>query len=779
MTLPSVLGIADSGIRRAAVIGAGAMGAGIAAQFANAGVAVDLLDIAGSDADRDAPAKRGIARQLKVGGFMHEAAAVHVRPGNIDDHIDRLAEADWIIEAIVEKLAVKRDLFARIEAVRKPGAIVSSNTSTIPRADLVAGMPDDFAASFFITHFFNPPRLMPLAELVSTPQNDATLTAKVARACQTVLGKTVIDCHDTPGFIANRIGCYWIASGIIQAKSMGLAPELADAAMAAMGIPKTGVFGLADLVGLDLVPTVWGSLMAILPASDAIHSYDLPADPTVRMLIDSGRFGRKAKAGFFRMTEQKQLEVVDFATGEYAPAIAVDPKSFPGGGRNLLALVGGDDTISLYARRVLCDVIAYAADNGPTIASDIGAIDAAMELGYAWRQGPFKLADQIGVAQVIAWLEAFSIPVPALLRTALAAGAFYATSGEPLATGGDRLADHATAAPLSIAAFRKAGTPIFANDAASLWDMGDGVACFEIHTKLNSFAPSVFDILEATLDAEGKAYRALLLGNDDPRAFSAGADLSAILAYVAEGRLSDLDSHIARGQRLFRRMRFSSAPVVAAMHGLALGGGCEFGLHANRIVAHAELNVGLPEILVGLVPGWGGCTQLLVNAQTAPDGPRGPVSVARTVFQTIASGRRSSSALDAAQSGILRPGDAIVMNRSELLAAAKAEALSMLAVGFTPPPEAQLVLPGPSGKAAIMNAVHGERAAGRMSDTDVLLADALAGVLTGGPDADLSRPVSEETLLRLEREALIRLAGQTTTAERIAAMLQTGKPLRN
>lgn len=772
-------GVAGSGIGRVAVIGAGAMGGGIAAQFANAGVEVDLLDVAAAEGDRNAAAKAGVARQIKIGGFMHEAAAALVRPGNVDDDLERLAQTDWIIEAIVERLDLKQALYARIETVRKPGSIVSSNTSTIRRADLVAGRSADFAASFFVTHFFNPPRMMQLAELVSVPGNDPALAVKVAEACTVVLGKTIIDCRDTPGFIANRVGCYWIAAGIIEAQRMGLRPEAADATMTALGVPRTGVFGLADLVGLDLIPTVWGSLMSTLPGSDALHGYDLPNDPLTRGLIEAGRFGRKSKAGFYSLGTDRQLGVVDYTSGDYRAAEAVDPKALPGGGRDLPALLASDRIEGRYARRVFCALVNYAAEIGPDIAADVAAIDAAMELGYGWKEGPFKLADRVGLATLVEWVHGQYGAVPDLLARAAQIGRFYDADGVPLSTDGASHHPVAGIQPLSLARLRETGKPILGNDAASLWDLGDGIAGFEMHTKLNSFAPAVFDVLEQALDLGGTGFAALVLGNDDPRAFSVGADLSAILSYVADGRLDDLGAYIERGQRLFRRMRFSPFPVVAAMHGLALGGGCEFGLHAHRIVAHAELNAGLPEVLVGLVPGWGGCTQLLVNAQLSAHGPKGPVATAQRAFGTILSGSRSSSAADARVKGVLRETDIVVMNRDRLLDATKSTALTLLADGFTPPAETALVLPGTSGKAALMNEVLGERAAGRMSDIDVAIAEVLATVVTGGNAADPLRPLSEADLLGLELEALIELAGRPSTATRIEHMLKTGKPLRN
>ena len=777
LTMAPALGVAETGIRRAAVIGAGAMGGGIAAQFASAGVPVDLLDIAGADA-RDGMARAGIEHQLRSGGFMHPDAAKLVRPGNVEDDLGRLAEADWIVEAVVEKLEVKRDLFSRIEKVRRPGTIVSTNTSTIPRADIVAGMPASFAPDFLVTHFFNPPRHMRLVEFVGGPETDPTVLARARAAAETVLGKTIVDCRDTPGFIANRIGCHWLALAVIEAMELKVTPEEADAVMQAFGLPRTGAFGLMDLIGIDLVPHVWGSLMGALPATDDLHRYDLPGNPVIAGMLERGRFGRKAKAGFYRLGADKARETLDLVSGEYRPQQAVDPKTLPGGGRDLKALIASDERLGVYAWRVLSGVIDYTASIGAEIAGDAAAVDLAMELGYAWKHGPFQLADRIGAAEVAERLRAEGRAVPPLLEAAAEAGGFFAADGSALKTTGDGRVAPTAGTGISLAAIKRGGVPIISNDTASLWDSGEGVAVFEIHTKLNSFAPAVFDILEEALERGGKDFRALVLGNDDPRAFSAGADLSYILGMVRAQDTSGLADYIARGQRALLAMKYAAFPVVAATHGLALGGGCEFTLHADAIVAHAEYYAGLPETRVGLVPGWGGCTQLLLRQQEALDQPRGPIAPALRAFAAIMEGSPSSSALDARARGLLRPTDGIVMHRDQLLQAARQRALE-LADAYVPPAKAQIVVAGPSGKQTLMNEVNAGHATGRLTDTDVAIADRLATVLTGGPDGRPERPMSEAELMKLELEALVGLSAMPTTAVRIEHMLKTGKPLRN
>lgn len=725
----SVIGAKETGVARVAVIGAGSMGGGIAAQFANAGIPVDLLDMAG-EGNRNAPAETGLARQLKAGGFMDPSAAANVTCGNIDDHLDRLSQADWIVEAVIEDLAIKQDLFRKIETVRKPGCILSSNTSTIPRADLIAGMGERFARDFVITHFFNPPRVMQLVEIVTAPETDPKIDRDVHAAARALLGKTVVDCRDTPGFIANRIGCFWMAAAALEAKRLGLTVELADAVNAALGIPRTGVFGLFDLVGIDLVPHVWGSLMASLPDDDALQGFDLPGDPTFRALIDAGRFGRKAGAGFYRKAQDGSREALDLATGDYRPAEKPD---LPGGGRDLKALLADTGPAGTYAKALLEAVIGYASDHAADLADDPAAIDTAVELGYSWRQGPFKLASATGLFP-------------------------QAPKGVEAGSGG------VSALPL-----------LFGNDCASVHDMGDGVACFRMHTKMNSFHPDVFEVLDWAVTNAGHAFDALVLGNDDPRAFSVGADLSFILSMIDTGGTTALGDYIRRGQTLFLALRRCPVPVVAAVHGFALGGGCELSLHADTVIAHAGANMGLPETKVGLIPAWGGCTTLLARSQARGGGP---VMEARRAFDAILPGTIFGSALQAKSVGVLRAGDGIVMHRGDLLPAAKARALAMID-GYTPPEPVFLTVGGPSAKAGVMAALSAEMHAGRITGTDHMMADVLADILTGGPDADMTRMMTEEEVMALERAALVDLVTRPTTRDRMDHMLKTGKPLRN
>lgn len=750
-------------VRRAAVIGAGTMGSGIAAQFANGGIEVDLLDLP-DPAGRDAHAEQGIARQRETGGFFGDEAAHRVRPGNLEDHFERLAEADWIVEVVVEDLAVKRDLYARIDAVRKPGALISSNTSTLYRADLVADLSPDFARDFTVTHFFNPPRVMLPVEVVAGADSDPVQVARVMDAAETLLGKVVIPCRDTPGFIANRIGCTWMAIGIVEATRQGLTVEEADAVMAALGIPRTGVFGLIDLVGLDLVPLVWSSLMRALPDTDAINLFDLPGCAPVRELIEAGHFGRKSGAGFYRKTDTSR-EALDLTKGAYRPAQPVDPKTLPGDGRDLSALLHDQSKIGAYAWSVLSELLVYAAEHAPEIAADVGAVDAAVSLGYGWQAGPFALADRIGVEAIAARLKDEGRDLPPLLNTARAQG-FY-PNGNPLPCGS---ADDLPArpAPLRVATL-KTGAPVLGNDAASLWDAGNGLHVFEMHTKMNSFAPAVFDVLEDTLEMAHDRMTGLVLANDNPRAFSVGADLAFFLKCIEARDFDAIETYLARGQRAMLAMKHCAVPVVASVRGFALGGGCEFSMHANAVVAHAEAKMGLPEISVGLIPGWGGCTQLVLRAQQAG---ATPALAAVQAFNAIFPAARSGSASEARSVGFLRETDSIVMHYDHVFAAACDRARAMCAdyaVGEAPVIHATCAeavevicdtLPAPA------------------TGTDRFMARVLARVLTGG-DAPEGTPLTEADMAELERAALMELSRRDSTRARMAHMLQTGKPLAN
>ncbi len=767
------------GIGRVGVIGAGVMGAAIAAHVANAGVPVLLLDLpARNGAGRNALSEGAVARMLKTdpAPFMEPGAAKRITAGNTEDDLARLGECDWIIEAVVERLDAKQALYRRIETVRKPGSAISSNTSTIPLSRLVDGMPEDFSRAFLITHFFNPPRYMRLLELVTGPATDPETVARVRQFCDVALGKTVVDCHDSPGFIANRIGAYWLQLGVTLAIDLGLSVEEADAVMGKpVGIPKTGVFGLLDLVGIDLMPHINASLAGALPQSDAFHAANRDL-PLIRTMIAEGRTGRKGGGGFYRLDRAsgRGKEALDLASGEYRPTRKAEPSEIAAAGRDLRALLSAEGRIGDYAWCVLGRTLAYAASLVPEATDDTAAIDAAMRLGYNWKQGPFELIDRLGAAWFTGRLERDGIAIPELLREAKP---FYRTQdGRRQSLHGDG-AYHDIARPegvLLLEDIRAAQQPLLKNASASLWDVGDGVACFEATTKMGTFDPGVFELIQQAIPLVAQRFRALVIYNEGGN-FSAGANLGLALFAANIAAWGELEKLVKAGQAAFKALKYAPFPVVAAPFGLALGGGCEIVLNSNAVQAHAETYIGLVECGVGLVPGWGGCGEMLDRWRAAL--PNGPMPATARVFEQVSTATVSKSAADAKALRFLRPTDRITMNRDRLLADAKARALDM-AKDFAPPKPPEFTLPGPSGQVALAMAAEGFRKRGLATEYDMTVARGLGEVLSGG-DADIIDTVPEARLLDLECSVFMRLIRETATLARIEHVLETGKPLRN
>ncbi len=776
-------------IEKAAVIGAGVMGSGIAAHLANAGVPVLLLDVPSSNgAGRNALAEGAVQRMLKAdpAPFMSKRTAKLVIPGNTEDDMARLAEADWIIEVVVENLEIKQDLYAKIEAVRRDGSIVSSNTSTLPLSQLTAGMPERFARDFLITHFFNPPRYMRLLEVVAGTNTRPEAVTGISDFCDRRLGKGIVLCRDTPGFVANRIGSFWLQCAAIEAMDHKMSVEEADAVMGRpLGIPKTGLFGLLDLVGLDLMPKVDASLAAALPQDDAYHGIRRPW-PLLDKLIAEGYTGRKGKGGFYRLNRDgggKVKEAINLATGDYAPAAKPALESLQlGRAAGLKGLVEHNDRGGKYAWAVLSQVLTYAATHVPEIADTVWDVDRAMQLGYAWKYGPFELIDRLGAAYVAARLEAEGKDVPALLATAAKAGAFYRVHEgrqQFLAVSGDYADVPRPEGCILLADIKLTSKPIKKNGSASLWDIGDGVVCLEVHTKLNTIDTDVFSILEIAIKTVEKdsAYKALVIYNEGTH-FSAGANLGLALFAANTGLWPMIEGMVEQGQKTYRRMKYADFPVVAAPSGLALGGGCEILLNADAVQAHTESYVGLVEAGVGVIPAWGGCVELLHRFASDPKRPRGPMPPVISAFETIGMAQVAKSAFEAKAMGFMRPGDEITFNRERLLADAKAKALS-LAKDYTPPEPIELTLPGPSGKTTLAFAVRDLLAKGVATPHDEAVASALAEVLSGGPKADMTEPVSEKEILALERAAFMKMVRTEPTLARMEHTLTTGKPLRN
>ncbi|MBP7337830.1 3-hydroxyacyl-CoA dehydrogenase/enoyl-CoA hydratase family protein [Niveispirillum sp.] len=778
-------------IKKAAVIGSGVMGSGIAAHIANAGIPVYLLDIVpqavkDNGGDRSVVAKTAIDKMLKTdpAPFMHRKAASLVTPGNIEDDLEKLADVDWIVEAVLENPKVKHDLYQKLEAVRKDGSIVSSNTSTIPLSILLEGQTERFAADFCITHFFNPPRYMRLLEVVKGPKTRQDAFDTVSAFCDRVLGKGVVECKDTPGFIANRIGTYFMAVAVNEAIDGGLTVEEADAITGRpMGIPKTGTFGLIDLVGLDLMPLISKSLLSTLPADDdyrRIHRDNALANK----MIAEGYTGRKGKGGFYRQTKladgRRVKEAIDLTTGVYRKSEKATLAS--ASAKNLKALVETADAGGAYAWRVLSQALSYAADLVPQIAEQITAVDDAMRLGYNWKAGPFELIDQLGTGWFAEKLTAEGKAIPHMVKVA-AGRPFYKVEGSKLlflGTDGEYAEVKRPDGVLLLTDIKRGSKPVTKNGSASLWDIGDGVLCLEFTSKMNALDADIMAMIRKAMgiigDGKSGPFKALVVHNEASN-FSVGANLGLALFAINIGLYPQIEASIADGQQTYKALKYAPFPTVSAPSGMALGGGCEILLHSSAVQAHAETYTGLVEVGVGVLPGWGGSKEMVIRHLANKRRPGGPMPALSAAFEAISTAKVAKSAFEARDMLILRPTDGITFNKDRLLADAKAKALE-LAANYTPPQEPEIRLPGPTAAAAFSMAVEGFAGQGKATKHDVVVSNAVAFVLSGG-NTDITQVMTEDDLLTLEREGFLALTKTTGTINRIEHMLETGKPLRN
>ena len=775
-------------IKKAAVIGAGVMGAGIAAHITNAGIPCVLLDIVPKDVkNRNAIAEGAVAKLLKTdpAPFMSKRNAQMITPGNIEDNLDLLADCDWIIEAVIERLDIKQDLYKKVQAKRKKGSIVSSNTSTIPLKELEAGMPPEMVPDFLITHFFNPPRYMRLLEVVAGPKTRKDAVTTIRDFGDVRLGKGVVLCKDTPGFIGNRIGIYWMQNAVVQAINMGLSVDEADAiGSRPFGIPKTGVFGLLDLIGIDLMPHLAKSMLSLLPKTDPYVAISAEP-PVVTTMLKNGWIGRKGPSGFYRLRKDggaKIKESLDLKSGEYKPSVKADFASLNASKKGgLKGLVEQPDKGGQYAWKVASGGLVYTASLVPEIADTIVDVDEAMKDGYGWGLGPFEVIDTMGAKWFADKLAADKITVPPLLKLAAEKGGFYRTENgklQYLTTKGEYTDVVRAPGVLKLSDVKRAGKPIIKNPSAKVWDIGDGVLCFEFTSRANSLDPLTMaaykDVMK--LIKADKKWKGLVVHNEGPN-FSVGANIGLVLFAANIAVWSELESQIEDGQKTYQNLKLAPFPVVSAPLGMALGGGCEILLHSDAIQAHAETYTGLVEVGVGVIPGWGGCKEMLLRLKNDPKMPKGPMPAVARAFELIGTAQVAKSAFEAKEMGILRKDDAISMNRDRLLADAKAKVLK-LAENYKPPVEQTISLPGAGGIAALKVALEGFKLAGKLTPHDEVVSLALAKVLTGGK-TDLTETVSEKDLMKLERQSFLELAKNTATLARMEVMLDTGKPLRN
>lgn len=776
-----------STISKVAVIGSGVMGSQIAAHVTNAGIPVVLLDIVPSGAsDRNMLAKGAIEKLAKMdpAPFMNPKNAKLITPGNLDDNLDLLKDVDWIIEAVLENPQVKSDLYKKIDAVRKPNSVVSSNTSTIPLHVLTGGQSSAFARDFMVTHFFNPPRYMRLLELVTSSATRPDATEMIRDFCDRKLGKGVVICKDTPGFIANRLGVYFLQTAVNTAIEQGITVEEADAVFSKpVGMPKTGVFGLLDLIGIDLMPLIAKSFMATLPADDAYRPANIE-HPLVTKMIADGYTGRKGKGGFYRINKEgggKVKESINLKTGEYAVSNKVKLPAVENAGKDLRALCSADDKIGKFTWTVLSQALLYAASLVPQIADDIVSVDEAMRLGFNWKFGPFELIDKLGAGWFADKLKANGKPVPEFLQKA-ASQSFYKIEGSQLsylATDGTYKPIKRREGVLLLADIKRGNKPVAKNGSASLWDIGDGVLCLEYTSKMNAIDPDTLGMVKKSVGivSESKGqYKGLVVYNESEN-FSVGANLGLALFALNIAMYPAIEDLVKQGQDAYHLLRFAPFPSVAAPAGMALGGGCEITLHTSAVQAHAETYIGLVEVGVGLIPGWGGCAQMLGRAFSNKKRFGGPIPPVSNVFETVSTAKVAKSAFDAQEIGYMRATDGITMNRDRLLFDAKQKVLSLVK-DYKPPEPYTYNLPGPTGRAALNLAVDSFRLLGKALPHDVTVSKALGSVLCGG-DTDFTSTVTEAQVLEMEKREFMKLVHMPETVARIETMLKTGKPLRN
>ncbi|HXT14267.1 MAG TPA: 3-hydroxyacyl-CoA dehydrogenase/enoyl-CoA hydratase family protein [Gemmatimonadaceae bacterium] len=769
-------------IRKLGVVGAGTMGAGIAALAASAGVPVILLDVPGKDGDRNGPARAGVERmkKSKPAAFMDPDRASAIETGNLDDDLARLAECDLVIEAIIEQLEPKQALFEKLEKLLPAHTIVASNTSGIPMQLLTKGRGESWRSRFLGMHFFNPPRYLHLLEIIPTPETAPETIDAARRFSDRILGKGIVVAKDVPGFVANRLGVFGMVLVIRQTEKHKLTIDEADVLTGVLtGRSKSATYRTADLSGIDVIGHVTRGL------SDTTGE-DFTLSTWVQDLIKAGNVGEKSGAGFYKRVG-KEIHTLDWTTGAYKPQVKPETPELKRLSKlplpeRFAAFRDWNDREGAFVREYLLRFSHYVLTTTPAIAYDIPAVDHAMEWGYAWDLGAFKQMDLLGIDFLRKGFAELGLDEPALLREAT--DGFYTADGErvlslsggyeeiPRDPGEIRLAEFHT--PQN----RERRILEHSND-ASLVDAGHGVAVLEFHSKMNTLGEGVVTMVHRALDrVEKDGLQGLVIGNDDPRTFSAGADLYMVLQLVGGGDWKKVDGAVRRFQDTSLRIRRSRFPVVSAPFGLTLGGGCEFSLHADAVQAHAELYMGLVEVGVGLIPAGGGTTELLFRFATdlVPYIEADPFEAVRRAFQLIAMATTSTSAPEARKLGFLRARDRITMNRDRLLADAVARVVD-LAPDYVSPLPRSITAMGKDALGNLQYAVWAMREAGQITEHEVKIAHELAYVLTGGDGPP--RRVTEEDILALEREAFLRLLGTKETQERMQYTLKTGKPLRN
>ena len=789
-------------INRVAVIGSGTMGGAIAAHFANAGYDAILLDIVPNKLTPDEE-KQGLTlahptvrnrivnagldavKKSRPAALFAPHNADRITVGNLADHFDLLGDADWIIEVVVENLKVKQDLMVRIDAVRKPNSIVSTNTSGIPIKDIAANCSDSFKQHFLGTHFFNPPRYLKLLEIIPGPNTLPEVVAFVKEFGETMFGKGVVICKDRPNFIGNRLFAYAGMYAMQYAYDHGYAVnEVDDLTGPIIGHPKTASFRLADLVGNDVLFHVANNLYAAVPDDESREQ--LKAPEFLGEMVKRGWLGNKTKGGFYkeiRTETGKEFHALDLKTFEYKPAEKIfydsttNAEMYDTLGERLRFIVSQQDRGAQFIWDTTAHYLAYSANRLPEIADDIVSVDNAIKWGFAHETGPFETWDLLGVADTVARMENENIPVAAWVKDMLAKGHLNFYNGGQYYDFKSKTYQPLPGNPKVI--LLKKQTVIKENEGASLIDLGDGVACLEFHTKMNALDESVIEIAQAALEEVDKNFVGMVVGNQGEH-FCAGANVMMIGLAANESQWDEID-RIARAlQGFLSATRYSPKPVVTAPFGYTFGGGAEVAMQAARTVAHGELYIGLVEVGMGLLPAGGGCKELLRRiVSPAMQTPNvDPLPFLQRVFETIGMAKVATSAEEARQMGFLTASDRIVMSRDQLIAEAKRTVLELVAQNYRPPMRAKIYAAGERMLAALRIALYSMLQGKYISEHDAKIGEKVAYVLCGG---NLTAPawVDEQYILDLEREAFISLCGEEKTRERIWHFLSTGKPLRN
>jgi len=792
---PSSMSFAGQNLRRAAVLGAGAMGSQLAALLANAGLETLLLDLPDSGPDRNRLARTGLQKALqhKPSAFFLPDYQSRVTAGNFEDDWERLNGCDWILEAVAENLEIKRGLLRRVEAARAPHAVVSTNTSGIPISLLSRDLSLEFRRHWLGTHFFNPPRYMHLVEVIPGAETLPAVVEWISEFCERRLGKGVVQAKDTPTFIANRMGTFASATVFRLMQEHGLTVEEVDALTGpAIGNPKSATFRTLDLVGVDVAAQVIRHLGQSLPQDPWRERFAVPG--FLERMLERGWLGDKAGQGFYRKEPGRDgaILALDWRTLEYRPR---QKPRFPSleMGRNVedlrqrlpLLLAAGDRSAE-FLWSLLSDVFLYAASLVGEISDRVVEVDRAMRWGYGQEMGPFETWDALGVENVAARLRQQKRAIPESVERMLAAGApsFYQRTAEngrqraqyyDLRQGGYRPLDPRPGV-ITLAELKPGPREVRHNAGASMIDLGDGVLCVEFHSKMNAVGQDQIALLLAGVQETAKNFQALVVANQGEN-FSVGANLVMVLMAAQEGEWEELDLAVRQFQQANLALKYAPRPVVAAPFGMTLGGGCEIALHCARNQALAELYMGLVETGVGLVPAGGGVKETLLRMLEGLPAEADPLRAVQQAFETIGYARVSTSAEEARRMGWLRPSDPVSMNRERLVGEAKALALD-LAPGYRPPAPTQVRVSGQAGLATLKMGIQLARRGGYITEHDAVVAGKLAHVLCGGPLTG-QPTLSEQYLLDLEREAFLSLCGQPKTQQRMQHMLQTGKPLRN